>query len=110
MYDLNKLMEELPTHPVQLWIKSEHEKKAQQYWENINQQRQNSIPPEPETFVTIVHACHLFSVGDQTIRRWLATGQIATKKEKGRRMVNLRDLQIYHENYIGYRLMKRKER
>lgn len=107
MYDLEKLLEELPTHPIQLWIKSEHEKKAKAYWEQMNRYQQEP-PKETETFITIVQAMTIFRVSDETIRRWVRSGLIGTKKEKGRRLVNLHDIHLYHERFVSHRAEKRK--
>jgi hypothetical protein len=101
MYDLAKLYEELPTHPVQLWIKSQHEKKAQAYWDEITNMRRNQTEPKEDNWVTIVDAMTVFRVSYETIRRWTRTGPVRAKKEKGRVWVELNDLHLFHNKKIA---------
>jgi excisionase family DNA binding protein len=108
MYNLEKLEQEYPFHPVQQWIRLQHEKKAQQYWAKINQLR-NDPPNADNEFVTITEACHILHVGDHTIRKWMGSGQIRNHKVSGRRLLNLNDLHKYNETFVESARRKRKE-
>lgn len=101
MYDLEKLLTELPTHPRQQGIKWLHELKAQRYWDERNRKTMTIPSEEPNDWVTIVHACHMFGVSDQTIRRWVKTANIETKKVKGRVLVDKVALEFWYRTWNG---------
>ena len=94
MVDLEKLFQEHPTHPHQIWLGLQHEAKAKRYWEA----RRNESPPpaDCESMITLLHASQAYFVSIETVRRWIRVGGLRTEKVKGRRMVNQDDL----ENYI----------
>lgn len=108
MYDLEKLITELPTHPRQIGIKYLHELKARKYW--IKRNRETMTPPaeEPIAWITIVQAVQRFHVSDGTIRRWVKEHNVPTQKVKGRILIDLDELHAFYEAWNGYQNRKRK--
>lgn len=108
MYDLEKLLTELPTHPRQIGIKYLHELKARKYWAKRNRETMTPPPEEPIAWVTVVQAVQRFNVSDGTIRRWVKEHNIPTQKVKGRVMIDLDELYAFHEMWNGYQNTRRK--
>lgn len=108
MYDLEKLLTELPTHPRQMGIKYLHELKARKYWAKRNRETMTPPPEEPIDWITIVQATARFNVSDGTIRRWVKERNIPTKKVKGRVLIDLDKLDAFYEAWNGYQNTRRK--
>jgi len=95
MYDLEKLMTEHPTHPRQIWLGLQHEKKARRYWAQRNGEIQEPTGLDDNKMITLLQASHSFLVSMETIRRWIRLGNITTEKVKGRRLVDQEELEAW---------------
>jgi hypothetical protein len=96
--DLNR---ELPDHPIQQWIKFQHEKKAKEYWERINNVREkyhsSDGADKEKEWVTITEATQILHLGEHTIRILIRNQEIETFKKSGRRFVNVMDVKRKEE-------------
>lgn len=111
MYDLEKLMTEHPTHPHQIWLGLQHDKKARRYWEQRNAQIEEPKNDGDSGMITLLHASHSYNCSIETIRRWIRLGNITTEKVKGRRLVNQEELETWvNQSYkTSYHLVSQRK-
>ena len=94
----SNLNQEMPDQPIQQWIKFQHEKKAKEYWQRINnlRERYHSADYADKQFewVTITEASQILHLGEHTIRILIRNQEIGTFKKSGRRFVNVMDIKM----------------
>jgi excisionase family DNA binding protein len=88
--DINRLYREHPSDPEQVFIRRQHERKAQEYWAFHRQE----LPPVDDWY-TVAEVAEKLYYTKATVYRLVRAGYVESKKDRGRLFVRAKDVEVY---------------